>query len=226
MSADSAIARRRAAARAEGNPSYVEKRRRMVDAATLLFNDKGYDATTLADVAHAVGVDRASIYYYVESKEELLREVVIGLGHGNLGTAQSLRVSDLDAPVRIRGFIESTLCTYFENYPQFFVFIHEDMSKVASLDDQWSRDLARQVREFQTTLESMLREGVEQGAFRADLDLQLVIRALWGMLNWTSRWYKPEKTHTARDVALVFSELFLHGLSAQCMPPTVEAREA
>ena len=130
-------------------------------------------------------------------------------------SAKSIQPWGLSAVERIEAFIASTIRTYFGNYPQFFVVTQEDMSEAAPSDSQWSRDLHRQVRDFQTTLESMLLDGIEDGAFRPDLDVWLVAKALWGMLNWTSRWYSPEGASTAQEVTHVFSELFLHGLSAQ-----------
>lgn len=211
----SGIGRRREVARTEANPNYVQKREQMVKAAAVLFKEKGFEATTLADIAQVVGVDRASVYYYVESKEELLREMVTKVSAGNLALAKSLRKSELDAAGRIRAFIESTIRTYDESYPQVFVFIQEDMSKIAPQNDAWSKEMARQVREFEATVDVLLREGVEDGTFRSDLDLRLVAKALWGMLNWTHRWHKPGTSTSVEDIANTFSELFLAGVMSK-----------
>jgi AcrR family transcriptional regulator len=211
----SAIGRRRALALQEGNPGYLDKREQMLKAAVTLFKEKGFEATTLADIAQVVGVDRASIYYYVESKEELLRETVTRVSAGNLELAKALRKSQLSAAERIRAFIESTIRTYDENYPQVFVFIQEDMSKIAPTNSAWSKEMRRQVREFEATVDDLLREGVEDGSFRDDLDLRVVAKGLWGMLNWTHRWHKPGGATSADVIAQTFAELFLAGIAAK-----------
>jgi len=216
----SGIGRRRALALKEANPGYVRKREEFVSAAAVLFKEKGFEATTLADIAQVVGADRASIYYYVESKEELLREMVTRVSAANLELAKGLRKSELDSASRIRSFIEGTMRTYDENYPQVFVFIQEDMSKIAPQDNAWSKEMARQVRDFEATVDDLLREGVEDGTFRDDLDLRLVAKALWGMLNWTHRWHKPNGSTSVEDIANTFSEIFLAGITV----PTGKAK--
>ena len=74
----SEIAKRRAAAAAsaENNPAYREKQEAIRRAAGKVFHQRGFHATKLNDVAESAGVDRASLYYYVGSKEQLFRDVV------------------------------------------------------------------------------------------------------------------------------------------------------
>ncbi len=72
----SRIARRRSTALSEGGPDYAAKRAELVRVATAVFRLRGYAATSLNEIAHAFGTDRASLYYYVASKEELFQECV------------------------------------------------------------------------------------------------------------------------------------------------------
>ncbi|MCK5892596.1 TetR/AcrR family transcriptional regulator [Aeromicrobium sp.] len=212
----SGIGRRRAQARREGNPTYLEKRRQMVQAAAVLFKEKGFEATTLADIGEAVGVDRASIYYYVESKKELLLEAVTGVSSLNLDLAKSLAGQQhLATAERIRMFILSTLRTYDENYPQVYVYIQENMAKVAPDDEPWAKEMARQVVEFESLIDELIREAIEDGTFRPGLDPRLTAKALWGMLNWTHRWHRPDGSTTVEQIAENFSEIFLAGVLAE-----------
>ena len=72
----SAIGRRRAAARGEGRIAYAERRQEIVEAAARLFKTHGFRGTSIGQIADAMGTDRATLYYYVGSKEELFDEVV------------------------------------------------------------------------------------------------------------------------------------------------------
>src|SRR5262249_18234786 len=76
-SASSGIARRRAAAKADASEQYRGRQREIVRAATTVFREKGIAAATIDDIARAAGVDRATLYYYFGSKEDLFQEVVI-----------------------------------------------------------------------------------------------------------------------------------------------------
>ena len=72
----SGIGRRRAAALAEGGAAYTERRAEIVAAAAQVFRKKGFTATSLADIAESLGTDRATLYYYIGSKDELFHEIV------------------------------------------------------------------------------------------------------------------------------------------------------
>jgi len=85
MAVSSRISKRRKSALADGGPDYASKRDDLVRIAAELFREHGYHATKLGDIAA-----RASLYYYIGSKEELLRESMAGIVGGNLGKAQTI----------------------------------------------------------------------------------------------------------------------------------------
>jgi AcrR family transcriptional regulator len=212
VATESGIGKRRALARKEGHPAYVTKRAQVVQAAALLFKEKGYEATTLNDIAAAIGADRATVYYYVSSKEELLHEAVGDTSSANLAMLRALQGSDLSTVDRVKAFIENTLTAYEENYPQVFVYIQEDMTKVARKKGAWSKRMATQIRDFESGVVELLQAGVDDGSFRSDLNVELVSKALWGMLNWTHRWHKPNGRTSAKEIADTFASVFLEGL--------------
>lgn len=205
------IARRRALAQQEGNTAYVEKRGQVVAAATMLFKQKGFEATTLGDIAEAVGMDRASLYYYFPSKNEILQESVAGVTGRNLEMVQGLGGSELPPRERIRNLIHNALLSFHENYPQVFVYIQEDMTRISNRDDPWAKTMLKQTREFEEALLDLIRDGVDQGAFRPDLNPVLVAHAMWGMINWTHRWYRPGQFEPT-EIAEEFATVFLRGI--------------
>lgn len=205
------IGRRRALARREGSALYTEKRAQMVRAATELFREKGFAATTLADVAEAVGVDRASLYYYVDNKAELLQEAVSGVTTTNLANMRALLNSDLTPPQRLELLFANALRSFHENYPQVFVYIQEDMTRIGSRKDRWAREMLEQTRAFEDAMTELIEDGIRTGWFRDDLDTEIVSQALWGIINWTHRWYRPEK-YDHQLVATTFAALVLAGL--------------
>lgn len=208
------MGRRRALARNEGNAAYVEKREQVVRAAILLFKEKGFGATTLADIAEAVGIDRASLYYYFHSKEEILQASVGGVTARNLEMIHALGQSDLGPAERLAQLIQNAIASFDENYPQVFVYIQEDMTRLVGRKDPWAKAMLKETRDFEEALMALLRDGVDTGAIRGDLDLDVVAQAFWGMINWTHRWYKPGH-HDPTDVASVFASLFLDGVTTR-----------
>lgn len=205
------IGRRRALARQESNAAYVEKRGQVIAAATLLFKQNGFEATTLADIGEAVGMDRASLYYYFPSKHEILQEAVAGVTGRNLEMVKGLKSSQLTPPERIENLIHNALLSFHENYPQVFVYIQEDMTRIADREDPWAKTMLKQTHEFEDALLDLIRDGMDQGSFRPDLNPVLVAHAMWGMINWTHRWYRPGHFEPA-EIAKEFAAVFLRGI--------------
>lgn len=212
------IARRRAAARKEGSPAYQEKLDQLVATASAVFRDKGYQATTLNDIAEVLGTDRASLYYYVSSKEDLLHAAVRDIATTNAQIADDIMKSSLPAKQKIQQFITTILLSYNETYPQIFVFLEHDLGKLTNQRSAWAKSMMGQVRKIEGVVADMLDEGVKDGSFRSDLDIEYVAKALWGMVNWTHRWYKPGPAKNAQAIADTFAALFLDGFSNQASP--------
>ncbi len=97
----SGIGRRRKSAQDEGTAAYQEKRAEIVAAAGRLFKDHGYAGTSLADVAEALSMDRASLYYYIGGKQELFQDVVGGAVERNALRAEEIVAGPGTAPEKL-----------------------------------------------------------------------------------------------------------------------------
>lgn len=214
MTETSGIGRRRAAARREGNAAYLAKLAQVVEAAAIVFKEKGYEAATLNDIAAAIDTDRATLYYYVGSKEELLREAARDITTSNLRAAQRINASDALPADKIRQFMTTLVASYEANYPQVFVFIGQDLAKLSlQKSSAWAKSMIRQVRQLEAVIIEMLKEGIDDGSFRSDLNVEYVAQAMWGMLNWTHRWYRPGPSISSEEIANTFVAILLEGLA-------------
>ncbi|MDP3799234.1 MAG: TetR/AcrR family transcriptional regulator [Polaromonas sp.] len=213
MEEGSKIARRRKSALSDGSADYKVKRDEIVQTASRLFAERGYKSTTLAQIAEAAGVDRATVYYYVGSKEELFREAVQDLVDKNAAKAQRIfRDKNLDPKQKLAQLVEALMCSYEEHYPHMYVYIQEEMHQVASDTSEWAQAMSRHTRRWETIFIKLVNEGVAQGVFRSDIPVGISVNALFGMLNWTHRWFKPGGKRNAREIAAWFSEIFFNGM--------------
>jgi AcrR family transcriptional regulator len=213
--AESGIGRRRTAAkRSQDNLEYQSKRRELIQAGADVFKEKGYEATTLNDIAERVGVDRASLYYYVGGKEELLHEAVRGGVAENLAEVE--RILKLDEPpeVKLRMIVARLLSSYEESYPAMFVYIQEDMSKVAAEDSDWAKEMRAQTKRFESATIRLIKQAMNEGRFRDDVSPELAANSLFGMVNWTHRWFKPGKKLNAAEITDTFWKIFSDGMRA------------
>ncbi len=208
----SGIGRRRKAALTDGNEGYKAKREKLISAAAEVFREKGYEAATLGDIAERVGTDRASLYYYVSGKEELFREAIAGVLDTNVREAERILKSEGDAPEKLRRLVKLVIVSYEQSYPYMYVYIQEDMRKVSDDRSKLARQMVRETRKFESMVVKLITQGMTEGTFRDDISPKLAANALFGMLNWTHRWFKPRSEGGATQVADAFSRLFLQGM--------------
>jgi AcrR family transcriptional regulator len=177
-----------------------------------VFKEKGYEAATLNDIAERVGADRASLYYYVGGKEELFQEAVRGGVAENLAEVERILKLDESPEQKLRLIVERLLTSYEANYPHMYVYIQEDMGKVASEESEWAKEMTRQTRRFESITIRLINQAIEQGRFRDDIRPELAANALFGMINWTHRWFKPGKKLSASQLTDSFWTIFVEGM--------------
>lgn len=205
----SGIEARRMAAREDGNAAYVARRREIVEVAAHVFRERGPEAS-LRDVADALGTDRASLYYYVGSKDELLQEIVGDALERDIAAVKAIKRSRATTPEKVEALIESMVVSYAENYPHINVYV-EDLGRIARQDDEWSVAANTQTKEYEALVLSIVAKGRSDGTLRDDLPVDLSAMALFGMINWMYRWYRPGVAATPKEIAKTFTEIFLRG---------------
>jgi TetR/AcrR family transcriptional regulator, cholesterol catabolism regulator len=209
--AKSGIDARRRAALDEGKAAYLARREEIVTVAAHVFRDHGFEAATLRDVAAAMGTDRASLYYYFGSKEELLQEIVRQALGRDIEVAEAVKRSKASTKDKIAALIEAMVNSYAANYPHMSVYI-EDLGRIARQDSEWSIDVIARTRAYEALVNSILAKGQRDGTLRKDLPFELSALALFGMVNWMHRWYRPNIKWSPEEVAKTFTAIFLDGV--------------
>lgn len=210
---ESGIQRRRKKAREKDNSQYQGKREALINAAADEFLEKGYEATAVSDIAARVGADRATFYYYFDSKEQLFEEIAGEVTETNLEAAEKILATEQSPRERLAALISLVITSYVKNYPHITVYISEEMHKIRFNPDPWAVKMRRQMRRIESIANEILAEGVEDGSFRADIPPEIAARSLFGMINWTHRWLRPDGGYTAEQIADWFTALFLDGFA-------------
>lgn len=211
--APSNISRRRQAALDEGTDDYVARRRELVRIAATLFKNKGFDATTFSDIAVHTGLDRATLYYYFGSKQEIFKEAIEGALNRNLeGIRQIQNDPQTSNPEKLERLVRMLMASYHDNYPYLFVYLQQDISTIIDPKSDWAVTIESQVEKIESAFTGLIRAGIAEGDFRDDISVSLCANSIFGMLNWTHRWYDPEGRHRPEVVADAFCKIFFDGL--------------
>ncbi|MGJ6968518.1 TetR/AcrR family transcriptional regulator [Streptosporangium sp. G11] len=210
----SGIGRRRALARREQNASWVERRNAVLTAASDALRARGYQALSMSDIAQRLGSDRASVYYYFASKQEIFLGLVEQAVQANVELIEKVAASDEPATARLRAVIESLAESYERHYPYLHLYVQEDMRRLSESESPDERHLLELARRYDEAVLRIARDGVESGEFRRDADPHMIKFAVLGAVNWTHRWFVPGGRLSGAEVGRELADIFLRGVLA------------
>ncbi|MFD1789600.1 TetR/AcrR family transcriptional regulator [Sphingomonas floccifaciens] len=210
----SLIGKRRSAAGKDASVSYASRRQEISDAAIRVFNRLGYKGASVSAVAAELGIDRATLYYYFSSKEQMFDEIVRSVLEGNDELARRIASSAISPNRKLRELVTSMMISYASNYPLLYIYIREDLTHVSDKRSDWSSQMRALNRSIEQSIVDIVEQGYADGSFRRVGSARTVAYGILGMLNWTHRWFRPDKSEPAEEVGKVFAEMVLSGLEA------------
>jgi AcrR family transcriptional regulator len=195
--------RRNADRRASG-----ERWQTILKGAAEVFRREGFARARLEDVAAEVGINRASLYYYVGTKEELLVALIEQPAYTMTRHCREALDSGAPADEKLR----RALRAYIEDMtdsPEIFLLFSESQH-LATISE--AKDIVANADAYGKALLAIVEEGIASGVFRRDLDPRLVMLGILGMHNWIHRWYVPGGRNTLTEIGDAFAEMTLAGL--------------
>lgn len=182
----------------------------ILEAAARIFSEKGFHATSMNDIAEAVNLQKASLYYHFENKQEILITLLdhaLDLINARLETVISQPISPEE---KLRKAIITYIQTIAENQSLAAVLLLE----IRSLDPDLKTRHASRREKFENIWKEMIIEGQREGKFNT-IDPSMTGRAILGVMNWTVNWYRSNGPKSATDIANLFADLLLNGLVIQ-----------
>jgi AcrR family transcriptional regulator len=174
--------------------------------ATECFNERGYQATTIEEIAARVEISRVTFYTYFKSKEELLQAIFHrGLQAYEQGLAAILQ-EDLPRREKLRRIMALQIASLTTEQPAIRLFFSEE--------HHLPPQLARQVQEFHRRIDRLLEQDTRTGIERGELIAvypRLLMYAFMGMCNWVYRWYRPGGAITPDAIVDTFSRILESG---------------
>ncbi|MCD0503165.1 TetR/AcrR family transcriptional regulator [Bordetella petrii] len=195
--------------RAGRPPTMAAPRERILEEAARLFARCGYESSSVADLAAAIGVSKAAIYHYYTTKQDIYDAIILDVVRGLTADVSQAVSQASSATERLRQFMLAH-ARYFESHHAQFVTMLVGYSGMAISERE---DAARLRNSYEKLLRGILEEGVGSGEFRA-VDVANTGRAVLSMLNWMARWYQPGGVQTAEAIALGYFDLLAGGLAA------------
>jgi TetR/AcrR family transcriptional regulator, cholesterol catabolism regulator len=184
--------------------------------AARLFFERGYAATSTADIARALGLQRGSVYY-LSTKEDVPYELVQDRCASGASILERIREDPHDALTRLRCLIEKHVMEFAENVIPSALALNESRS----LSPERRQAMAAEEAAYQDGVASLIAAGQSEGTIRDDINPRLVTMAILGAINWMYRWYNEGRGGSPRAVARQIATVLTSGLAAT--PPITDS---
>lgn len=177
------------------------RREDVIEAASRLFAVHGYHGTSMRDLGTELGILGGSVYAHVSSKEELLVEVVHRAGRLFGEAAEGALTGSQSPSDQLKALIAAHIGVVLNHRDEVQTFLNE----AAALDGAHRDEIIAERDRYETIFRSVVKAGVADGTFRADLDIDLATIFVLSILNAIERWYRPDGRV---DQAALVSEIY------------------
>ena len=178
----------------------------LLDVAVRVFLDRGYDGSSLDQVARAAGITKASIYYHARGKEELLLR--------GAGRAFDALLAALKEPEAISGPALDRLKHVILRTIEISITMTPEVALLLRVrgNTRAEKRLLERRREIDHIVAELVAAAQKEKSIRDDVDARLATRLLFGMLNSISEWYRREGAMGAPEIADAVFKLAFEGL--------------
>lgn len=183
----------------KGKISFSSKKDEIIYVAGKIMNQKGYDATTMLDIANEVGMLKGSLYHHFSSKEEIFFNV-LNKGINQLyDSSKAIFESTASPQEKLRKMIINHSLHLMDNNDSMVVFQKEKNKEFFERSDAKNYLMKRDC--YEGFYRQILKEGKEQGLFPEGINEKLTTFGILGMLNWLTQWFKPEGALSPKEIA-------------------------
>lgn len=185
----------------------ISRKEQVIRTAAELFRHKGYAATSMRDLAHAMGIEAASLYSHIKSKEEILRKLCFDMAQQFLISLNAVEEKDMSYSDKLREGIIGHVKVMAQDLTSAAVFMNEHRH----LTGEALRNFLLKRINYINRFKNIIEEGIASGEFKP-VDTKLAVMTLFSSLNWMPNWYDPVKTINPEDLGAQLAEMLISGL--------------
>ncbi|MEO1957679.1 MAG: TetR/AcrR family transcriptional regulator [Methylophilaceae bacterium] len=181
----------------------------LLDKAAQMFSQRGYQSTSLKDIAASAGMKAGSLYYHFASKEALMTEVLdknIQLISDTVGEEIEKLGDNFNFEEGLHAYIFGHLTAILKHSDYTTTTIRND----GQVPEAVNKAVRVKREHYEQQWRKLMRQGKEEGAIRADLDETLLRLMILGASNWSSIWFKSGG-HSIAELAEQYTQVFLKG---------------
>jgi TetR/AcrR family transcriptional regulator, cholesterol catabolism regulator len=185
----------------------ISRKDQILQTAAKMFKEKGYASSSMRDIATELGIEAASLYHHIKSKEEILETICFTMA--DQLNAAIAEVNDIyfNAEEKLRMAIQNHVSIIAANLDQSAVFLHEwrSLSEPKLSEFKALRDA------YENEIRVIIKGGINEDVFD-DVDSKFATLTILSTVNWINEWYNPQGKMNATEVAQKLSDFIMGGL--------------
>jgi AcrR family transcriptional regulator len=185
----------------------LNRKQQIIEKATELFQKQGYAATSMRDLASYIGIEAASLYSHIKSKEEILQTICFQMANDFFQSLEKIELEKLSADEKLRKAVISHVKVLTKDSASSAVFF----SEWRHLSDSYLKDFLAMRNNYENKFIQILIDGHKEGIFKK-MDAKFTVLALLSSINWMPSWYKPEGKLSPEEIAENVTDVFINGL--------------
>jgi len=186
------------------------RKQQVIRAAAELFKDKGYVATSMRDLAHALGIEAASLYSHIKSKEEILHSLCFQMANQFRSSLSEVEKQDISFSQKLREGILGHIEVMAQDLIASAVFMNEHRHLS---DENLKKFLLLRIN-YINRFKNIIEGGIKAGEFK-QLDTKLAVMTLFSSLNWMPNWYDPSGIINPKELGNQLADMLIDGLKTK-----------
>jgi AcrR family transcriptional regulator len=189
------------------NEVKISRKEQIINTAELLFKEKGYMATTMRDIAKCEGVEAASLYSHIKSKDEILITICFHMADQFEMAIREVNDIYFNAEEKIRMAIKNHINIITNDLNASAVFIKE----WRHLPEPELSMFIHRRHDYEDEFKIILQQGVDENVFE-DVNKKFAVLTILSTISWIVEWYKPDGSMTPDEISEKLSDFILTGL--------------
>ncbi len=185
----------------------LSRKEQVIRKAAELFREKGYAASSMRDLAQKLGIEAASLYSHIKSKEEILQSLCFDMAGEFRKSLEEVEKTKGPASEKLRRGIIGHIEVMAKDLTASAVFMNEHRH----LSQPYLRQFLLLRINYINRFKDIIAEGIESGEFK-DIDKKLAVMTLFSSLNWMPQWYDPQSNIVPESLGQQLSDMLVNGL--------------
>jgi AcrR family transcriptional regulator len=186
----------------------LSRKEQVIRSAAELFKEKGYAASSMRDLAQKLGIEAASLYSHIKSKEEILQTLCFDMAAEFRTSLNQVEKQNVNASQKLSLGIIGHVNVMAKDLTASAVFMNEHRH----LSQPYLRDFLLLRINYINRFKAIIEEGVKTGEFKKNIDTKLAVMTLFSSLNWMPLWYSPKGSIEPTALGQQLADMLVNGL--------------